>query len=439
MENKINVRKLALAVLDRIESAGQYSNIALDTAISRSGVSSADKALLTTLVYGVIERKITLDYYINSVSTLPPSKIEASVRNAIRLGLYQLAYLDRIPDHAAINESVGLVGKRSKGFVNAILRGFVRGGKTLALPSFSETSPEKYLSVKYSVSEGICGRFCHDFGAELAEELISAMNEPPPITLRVNTLKISREKMLEILGNVGINAEETAYSPFGIRLPSGTAYSDIPGGDEGLWFVQDEASQLAAAVLGARSGERIIDCCACPGGKSFSLAICMGNKGSVASFDLHASKLSLIEKTAKRLGIDIIETSERDGRIFDESLAESADRILCDVPCSGLGVIAKKPDIRYKDIGEAERLPEIQLAIAENNLRYLKKGGTMVYSTCTLLPAENEENVKKLLERHKELSLVPFEVGGIRSDGILTLLPDGKGSDGFFIAKLIKK
>lgn len=434
----MNIRKVALNVLDRIEAAGQYSNIALDTAIERSGAAGADKALLTALVYGTVERKITLDSVINSLSSLPPSKIESSVRNVLRMGLYQIAYLDRIPDHAAINESVSLVNKRSKGFVNAILRNFIRGGKEISLPYENEKDAAKYLSVKYSVSEEICDRFCRDLGRERAEAIINAMNEQPAITLRVNTLKISREMLLERLTDAGISAEKTKYSHLGIRLASKTPYSEIVGGDEGLWFVQDEASQICAAVLGAERGESIIDCCACPGGKSFSAAICMENEGTLNSFDLHGNKLSLIDSGAKRLGIDIIKTAEKDGRFFDETLLESADRVLCDVPCSGLGVIAKKPDIRYKDMKDIDRLPEIQLAIAENNLKYLKKGGIMVYSTCTLLPSENEENVKRLLKDHPELSLVPFDAGGIKSDGMLTLYPDIHGTDGFFIAKLKK-
>ncbi len=436
MENKINVRRVALMVLDRIEAAKRYSNIALDAAIEQSGAAGADRGLLTTLVYGVIERKITLDYQIDKMSSLPPSKIEASVRNALRLGLYQLIWLDRIPDHAAINESVELVGKRSKGFVNALLRSFVRAEKRIRLPREDDVS--EYLSVKYSVSKEICERFCHDIGRERTEAIFSAMNEAPFMTLRTNTLKISRDALLSLLTENGISAEKTSFSEVGIKLSGSTPYSMIPGEAEGLWFVQDEASQLCAAVLGAKKGEKIIDCCASPGGKSFSVAMDMENEGEVSSFELHENKLSLIRRGAERLGIDIIRAEAKDGRKYDEALFETADRILCDVPCSGLGVIAKKPDIRYKELNDIDRLPEIQLSIAENNLRYLKKGGIMVYSTCTILPSENETNIKILMEKHPELSLVPFEVGGIKSDGMLTLYPDEHGSDGFFIAKLKK-
>ncbi len=423
-------------VLDRIEAAKRYSNIALDSAIEQSGVAGADRGLLTTLVYGVIERKITLDYQIDKMASLPPSKIEGSVRNALRLGLYQLIYLDRIPDHAAINESVELVGKRSKGFVNALLRSFVRSEKKVKLPD--ESNIPKYLSVKYSVSEEICERFCRDIDRERTEAVFSAMNEAPFMTLRVNTLKTSRDELISLLCENGFAAEKTAFSEVGIKLSGNTPYSLIPGEADGLWFVQDEASQLCAAALGAEKGERIIDCCASPGGKSFSLAMEMENEGEINSFDLHENKISLIRRGAERLGIKIIKAAARDGRKYDESLSAAADKILCDVPCSGLGVIAKKPEIRYKELSDIDRLPEIQLSIAENNLSYLKKGGIMVYSTCTILPSENEENIKILMKKHPNLSLMPFEVGGIKSNGMLTLYPDKHGSDGFFIAKLKK-
>ncbi len=436
MENKINVRRVALMVLDRIEAAKRYSNIALDAAIEQSGVAGADRGLLTTLVYGVIERKITLDYQIDKMASLPPSKIEASVRNALRLGLYQLVNLDRIPDHAAINESVELVGKRSKGFVNALLRSFVRAEKKIRLPD--EDNITKYLSVKYSVSEEICERFCRDMGRERTEAIFLAMNEAPHMTLRVNTLKTSREELLSLLAENGIDAEKTVFSAVGIKFSGRTPYSLIPGEADGLWFVQDEASQLCATVLGAEKGDVIIDCCAAPGGKSFSIAMEMGNEGEIRSFDLHENKLSLIRRGAERLGIHIIKAEAKDGRKFDGSLEGTADKILCDVPCSGLGVIAKKPDIRYKELSDIDRLPEIQLSVAENNLRYLKKGGIMVYSTCTVLPSENRENIKILMDKHPELSLMPFEVGEIKSDGMITLYPDKHGSDGFFIAKLRK-
>ena len=439
MAEKQNIRSLALSLLCRMEAAGQYANIALDTAVHRADVQDSDRALLTVLLYGVTERKITLDYIIDSLSSVPPSKIERTTRNILRMGLYQLIFLDRVPSHAAVSESVNLASKRSKGFVNALLREFLRKDKKFDLPD-REKDNLLYLSVKYSVPAELCGLFSDIFGTERTESLFAAMNKNPPLTLRTNTEKITRDKLLSLLKEAGIRATATSYSSFGINLAENIPYSSVPGAKEGLWHVQDEASQICTEICGVKPGDTVIDACSCPGGKSFSLAELMNNKGHIYSFDLHENKLSLVRCGAERLGINIIETAEKDGRIFDMSLSERADAVLCDVPCSGLGVLAKKPEIRYKPIETTLRLPEIQYEIAENCLRYVKSGGVLIYSTCTLLPRENEEVVRRLLSAHPELETTDFELSSLRSkDGMLTLYPDVHGFDGFFIAKLRKK
>lgn len=438
MPENNNIRALALTVLDRAEAADRYSNIALDTAIERSGANGADRALLTALVYGTIERKITLDYVIDSRSSIPPSKIEKTTRNILRMGLYQLIYLDRVPNHAAVGESVSLAGKRSKGFVNALLRGFVRDEKNINYPD-PEKNTLDYISVFYSVPTELVSLFLHSFGREKTESLFAKMNENPTITIRVNPLKTTREEMLKALDAAGVKAEATALAPLGIRLLSRVSYSEIPGASDGLFHVQDEASQICVEVCGAKVGDTVIDACACPGGKSFSIAENMKNIGRVLSFDIHENKLSLVTSGAEKLGITIIKTAEKDGKIFEPSLSEIADCVLCDVPCSGFGVLAKKPEIRYKNVKETEKLPDLQLAIAENCIKYVKKGGTFVYSTCTLLKRENEDNIKRLLALHPELEMVDFEVGGLSSkDGMITFYPDTLGFDGFFVAKMKK-
>lgn len=433
----MNVRALALTLLERIEAGGGYSNIALDTEIKRTGIVGHDRALLTALVYGVIERRITLDRIIDGMASIPPSKIEKRTRYILRMGLYQLAFMSGIPDHAAINESVSLAGGRSKGFVNALLRNFVRSGKEIPLPS-RENGEAEYISVKYSFPAELCELFIGEFGSERAEEILSAMSGGAPMTLRVNTLKLSREELLGRLEASGVRAERTEISPYGIKIiDRGEGFSFDDG--ESLFFVQDEASQICACVTDAKSGDLVVDTCACPGGKSFSMAMMMGNVGSVRAFDIHENKLSLIRSGAERLGIDIISTAAADGRDPDPELFGRADVVLCDVPCSGFGVMAKKPEIRYKDLGDTERLPRVQLEIAENSIKYLKKGGVMVYSTCTLLRRENEDVVKQLTEKHPEMKLVPFDVGNIHAEsGTYTLLPSSYGTDGFFISKLIK-
>jgi len=430
MENKkSNARKIALEVLTRCESGG-YSNIALDTSIKRNDLSSADRGLITALVYGTIERKITLDHIISSLSSIPNSKIERDTRNILRMGLYQLIYMEKIPDHAAINETVNLCNKRSKGFVNAILRSYLREKDKITFPDKSD--PVKYLSVNYSIGEPLAEELLCAYPFEECEKMLEAFGANTPITLRINNLKSSRVKVLDELDGALL----TKYSPDGIVLES-AAISELDCLKDGRATVQDEASQICVRALGAQKGDTVFDVCACPGSKSFGAAMTMENEGEILAFDIHENKLSLVQKGAERLGISIISTRAHDARKPIEELFGTADKIICDVPCSGFGVIGKKPEIRYKDPKESEKLPQIQYDILENVANYLKIGGTLVYSTCTILPDENEENIERFLENHKSFELVPFSVGELEvSSGMITLLPHTHHTDGFFIAKL---
>ena len=432
MENKAkNPRALALEVLTRCESGG-YSNIALDTVIKRNDLGGADRALITALIYGVIERKITLDYIISSLSSIPNSKIERDTRNLLRMGLYQLIYMEKIPAHAALNETVALANKRSKGFVNAILRSYQREGDKIKFPS--EDDKVKYLSVTYSLGEELAKKLLQSYSFEECKQILSSFGEKTPLTLRVNNLKATREDILNELEN----ATPTQFSPDGITLEN-AAVSELDCLNDGIVTVQDEASQICVRALGAEKGDTVFDVCACPGSKSFGAAMTMENEGQILAFDIHENKLSLVKKGAERLGISIISTRAHDARKPIEELFEKADKIICDVPCSGFGVIGKKPEIRYKDPKESESLPKIQYDILENVQNYLKVGGTLVYSTCTILPEENENNVNKFLENHKNFALAPFSTGDLEvHSGMITLLPHTHHTDGFFIAKLIK-
>ncbi len=436
-------RKLALSVLDKQQRDGQYSNIAVDHAREQLGDGGKDERLFSALVYGVIERRITLDYLIDSLSSLPPSKIERTTRNILRMGLYQLIYMDRIPPHAAIDQSVSLGNKRSRGFINALLRNYLRRVESAPLPeAFSfpsrEAAPADYLSITYSYPAPLCRRFIDIFGLTKAEAILSAFDRVPPMTLRANTLKTDRAALMADLADAGLCPTPTENSPHGFRVVG--ASPETVGVTRGLCMVQDEASQLCVEALGARPGETVIDMCACPGSKSFGAALTMENKGRILAFDLHENKLSLITSGAERLGIHIIETAARDGRVFDKSLESSAHRVLCDVPCSGFGVVAKKPEIRYKSPEAAAGLPDIQLAILKNGARYVRPGGVLVYSTCTLLPEENEQNIARFLEANDDFTLCPFTAGALHAPlGHITLTPDIHGTDGFFIAKLIRK
>jgi 16S rRNA (cytosine967-C5)-methyltransferase len=433
----MNVRELALSVLDRIEKSKSYSNIAIDTVLKQHDLSSKDRALFCRLVYGVIERKLTLDYLIARLSDMPMDKIELSVLNILRMGLYQLRFLDRIPAHAALNETVALSSKRSRGFVNALLRNYQRQRDELLLPT-KEQDILQYLSVTYSYPEPLCKKLIEQYGTSETEAMLGAFNRIPPMTVRTNTLKISRTELLESFAEKGLEASPTKNAPHGIRMGNASP-SDIQL-DSGLCFVQDEASQIATAVLDAKPGDTVYDICACPGSKSFGAALTMQNTGSITCFDIHENKLSLVRSSAEKLGITIIKTEARDGRNYSEALSEQADKVICDVPCSGFGVVAKKPEIRYKDVKSATSLRDIQYDILNNACRYVKKGGTLVYSTCTVFAEENEDNVKRFVAAHSDFSLVPFTVGDVHAPhGMLTLLPHIHDTDGFFIAKLQRK
>ena len=419
-----NVRQSAFRILSKCGSAEQYSNLALDTALQRGDFSASDRGLLTTLVYGTLERQLTLDHCIGALSDRKATDVDADTRVLLRLGLYQLAYLDRIPDHAAVNETVALAPKRSRAFVNAILRAFLRSGKSIPLPDRTN-SPIDYLSVRYSFHRELCRVFCDAYGLDRTESLLNAFCNRAPLTLRTNTLRISRDTLMQCLTDAGYAPKPTPECENGILLES-TPVTALPGFDEGWFFVQDEASQLCVEALNAFPGAAVLDTCACPGSKSFGAAADMQNKGRLIACDLHANKLSLVRTGAARLGISVLETEARDAREHRADWEASFDRVLCDVPCSGFGVFAKKPELRYKDPQKSEALPEIQLAILENASRYVKVGGRLVYSTCTLLPRENGENVKRFLSAHSNYTLLRER----------TLFPDTDGTDGFYFAVL---
>ena len=430
-KNKFSVRSAACDSLIKIEKCGRYSNIEIDSSLKNvSGIPDADRALYTRLVYGVIERQLTLDHIIMQYSAKAVSELDTETLTSLRLGIYQLVYTDRIPDFAAVSETVDTAPRRSRGFVNGVLRSFLRAGKKYSLPE--GTSPEA-LSVRYSTSADICKILSDSYGAETAEHILEAFFAPQSITLRINTLKCTPDEALSMLDGAkrGLHCADT------LTVPSfGEAVRD--GIEKGLWFVQDEASRITSSVLGAMNGEKIADVCAAPGGKSFSVAIDMENSGALHSFDLHENKLSLIKKTAARLGITCITTEARDARHPDEALVGKCDRVLCDAPCSGIGVLGKKPEIRYKAAESAARLPEIQYGVLCGAAEYVKDGGVLVYSTCTLNRAENEDVVKRFLDSHSSFKLVPFTGAGQDCDGMLTFMPHVTGTDGFFASKMIK-
>lgn len=426
---KVNpAREAAVKSLLKMKS-GKYTNLEVNATLTRADMSGADRGLYTALVYGVCERIITLDKVIEKYSKVPLSKIDPEALAALRLGIYQLAFMSKIPDHAAVDESVTLAGRKAGGFVNALLRSFIRDEKKLPLP---DKESEDYISVAYSVPRELCDRFVKWYGKDCAEKIFAAFLENDKITLHVNTLKITPEEACEKLG--------ATPSPLARDCICTESFEGVSEGIEaGLWFVQDEASALAAEVLAPKAGETVIDTCACPGGKSFATALGMENCGTLRSFDIHDNKLSLINKGAKKLGIEIIETAARDARKPDPDLIGKADRVLCDAPCSGLGVIGKKPDIKYKDLSTVDNLPAIQYDVLCGAAQYVKAGGALVYSTCTLNPEENFAVCEKFLSEHPDFSLEPFSWAKGECSGSLTLFPHTDKTDGFYICKMRKE
>ena len=427
-----NPRKLALDSLIKADAVSSFSNLEINTVISRSDMSKKDAGLYTALYMGVTEKLMTLDYVISKYSSVKTDKLDTETKNALRLGLYQLMFMDRIPEYSAVSETVDICIKRSKGFVNAVLRSFLRNGKKVDYPK----DEWERMSVISSTPSYIIDIFRLSYGDEEAKKLLEYSSEHTGISLRVNTVVTSTHKVEELLNKRSIEYEVNPLSKDVITVysPISDIEDIIKGGDV---FVQDIASRLAVKVLSPREGTAMLDACACPGGKTFSSAMDMNNKGKILACDLHKNKLSLIEKGAKNLSLDIIETREQNGKVYCEELDSAFDTVLCDVPCSGLGVIWKKPDIKYKKEESVTGLPTVQRQILENCSKYVKAGGELTYSTCTLNKAENEDVVSDFLSAHSNFCPVDFTVGDISSvNGTYTFLPHKTGSDGFFVAKM---
>ena len=383
-------RITAYNILLKCEKSGAYSNIELSGSLSKANLDDRDKAFVTNLTYGVLSRLITLDAIISKLYNKNISKLDKSVLVILRMGLYQLKYMDKVPENAAVYESVELckkfVNSGAAGLVNGILRSFVRNGADV------ENTPD----VTYSCDESICEMLISQYGEEVAKNVLDSFFTPRKIYATVNTLAISVQEFAKKHDAVIVD-EAT------VEIKS-SVIDKINDSNE--FFVQDITSSKAVEMLSPEENDTLADICAAPGGKSLKAAIMMKNKGSIASFDLHANKLSLLNKSAKRLGIDIITTAQGDGTVRNPNLADKFDKIICDVPCSGLGVIARKPEIRYKKTSDFEGLYAVQGKILKNASTYLKKGGKLLYSTCTINKKENEECVKAFLENNSGYRLV---------------------------------
>ena len=436
VKRRADVRDAVVNSLIRTQNGSKFSNLELDAALEKYDFSPKDRALFTALYYGVIERRITLDRIISTLSAREFSKIDERALQILRMALYQLIYMDRIPEHAAVSSAVELTHKGgTDSFVNALLRSYLRSRESF-LPENIGLSGAELLEYKYSVPAWMIEEWRLDYGEETAEKIAEAANSHPYLTLRVNTVSSTRESVIKELTDSGIEAEEDYSCQSAVHLKSNYPIDKVTAVQNGHAFVQDLASQLCCEALSPNENDLVLDVCSCPGGKSFSLAMLMNNKGKLISSDLHKSKLSLVSAGADKLGINIIETCVRDGREPVQELFGAADKILCDVPCSGLGVLAKKPDIRHKNREDVLKLPEIQYAILRNSAEYLKVGGTLVYSTCTVRRAENENVIEKFVKEDDRFVLESFTVGDYDAPGgLLTILPS-EMTDGFFISKI---
>ena len=428
-----NPRNIAFNVLMKIEQDNAYSNIALNNAIRENNLSGLDSSFVSALVYGVLERKITLDYIIRQYSIL-------------RLGILQLLFMDKIPESAAVNESVNLAKKhklqKSSGFINGILRSITRAEEKYRLPDKSDKV--LYYSVKYSAPQELVRLWINSYGELNTEQLLLSLGGRPKICARVNTLKTDKNSLIAELAKENVTAEEIPFLKNAVSLTGTGSIERLSAYRSGKLHIQDASSQLCVDFLSPKPREVLLDICSAPGGKAFTAAQYMGDRGKIFACDLYDHKLKLIGDGAKRLGIHSIVTLKRDGASSDISLP-LADKILCDVPCSGLGILSRKPEIRYKDNLITDDLPELQYKILCQSARYLANGGRLVYSTCTLNPAENNKNTQRFLEEHPDfygvkLALPPqinraFE----ENDYEITLMPHTADTDGFYIAVFGKK
>jgi 16S rRNA (cytosine967-C5)-methyltransferase len=443
-------RAICLDILNRVEEADCHPDTLLTDSFKQyRKLTSLDRAFLTELTYGVLRWRERLDWLIRHFSKVPFEKIELRILNILRIGLYQILFLTRTPSPAAVNESAelakGIRGKGGAGFVNAVLRSILRKGGEA---SFSETGEDPLLSLSVTESHPLwlVKRWTDEFGLEEAAKICKFNNQISNLTLHTNTLKISRTILIDKLEDRGLKAFPCSFSEEGILLDAPPPVSEIPFLREGLFIIQDEASQLVTSILDPKPGERILDACAAPGGKTTHMAQRMKNEGEIYALDLNKEKLNRIEEVCQRLGIRIVKTIKGDAArpmLVPEGVR--FDRILADVPCSGFGTLRKNPDLKWRRGEEdIQRLSLLQSSILRNLSGYVKEGGILVYSTCTVFHEENENVVEKFLEGHPAFQLdrmenvFPGELQTFVQNGFFKTFPFRMGMDGFFAARMVK-
>ena len=419
-----DARKVAARTIQKVTSDGAYSNLVLNAALGESNLSGEDKSFCTALFYGTLDRMVTVDFFLKKLIKTPLKKLKPFTLAVLRTAVYQIKYMDRVPDSAAVNEAVKLIKASDEGFnasfVNGVLRNLLR--TEIPLPSGNSIYD---VSVETSCPQWIVSSLIADYGADFTRNFLLSANVAPPLFVRVNTAKTDKESLKKLLSEQGVECVDTA-SEKGLELRMKGSVEELEAYAKGLFFVQDLSCQQAVEMLNVAETDRVLDLCAAPGGKSFTAAG-FAEKGEVVACDLYEQRVGLIKKGADRLGLKNVTASVADASVFDEKLG-LFDKIICDVPCSGLGVIRRKPDIKLKQQDSFEELAELQLCILTNAVNYLKSGGYLLYSTCTLNKKENRGNVDRFLSVNSGFELISEK----------TFTPMEDGSDGFYAAVIRK-
>ena len=443
----MTARSTALQALLQVEVNEGYSNLVLNKALKNAAMEPRENALASALFYGVLERKLTLDYIISQISKIEIAKIEIPVLLILEMAIYQILFLDKIPESAAVNEAVILAKtmgeERASGFINGVLRNFLRKKETIL-----NTQPKGdrifSLSIRYSCPQWLIRMWEKSYGQKITEDLLKTLRTRPPIFARVNTTLISPKELCKNLEQEGIEAEIFPFLEGTILLKNTGSLEASPSFQKGLFHIQDLSSQLCCEMVGPKAGERILDVCAAPGGKSFTMAEKMEDQGTLEAYDLYKGRVRLIAFGASRLHLSCISASVRDAE-NSEGISPSADRVLCDAPCSGLGILRRKPEIRYKNAKTLDSLPSLQYRILCNNAGFVQYKGKMIYSTCTLNPKENHAVAERFLQSHPEFSPVSLNLPQGFSHLIdepeneWTIFPQMHNSDGFFISAFIRQ
>lgn len=435
----MSARETALRVLSSCRVGGAWADAALKAQLSRDGLSGPEASLCSRIVYGVTQNRLLLDFYLSAYCSQKPDHLQPPLLDILRIGAYQILFLDKVPDSAAVNTSVELAKtagrSQAAGLVNAVLRKISQNKTTL--PVIPERDEAKYLSIRYSHPKWLVKRLLTMLGREEAERFLAANNDQTSTAAQVNPLRGTAEALMEALEAQGVKAEAHPWLTDCLLLSGTGDLERLKPFQEGWFYIQDPAARLTVMALDVKPGDQVLDVCAAPGGKSFAAAVAMKNQGRILACDIHENKLKRIRDGAERLGLTCIEITTADGRVCCPEWTEQFDAVLVDAPCSGLGIIRKKPDVRYKKAEELFSLPVVQHDVLDNAAAYVRPGGLLVYSTCTILPEENSQTADAFLAEHPDFSRETFSLPSVgQVPGEIALWPQRHGTDGFYICRM---